>query len=149
MAVILPNVGNSAQGTALDPTGAKLVVADYSQGHGVTGLTTFVRRLLPGKDGKPLRGIDGLARCGDRYCAVYNGNAPGRLLTFKLGEAGIEHREAVPGLALPDPTQVAFDGRRLLLVADAGWEQAGRPGLARAAGAPILAIPLTGNCEAR
>ena len=32
MAVVLPGVGKSAQGTALDPTGTQLVVADYGPG---------------------------------------------------------------------------------------------------------------------
>ena len=64
MAVVLPDIGKSAQGTALAPDGKQLVISDYSQGIGITGIETFKRTLLPRQDGKPLRGIDGLTRCG-------------------------------------------------------------------------------------
>lgn len=146
MAVILPGVGKSAQGTALDASGAQLVVADYSQGIAATGITDFKRILLPRQDGKPLRGVDGLARCGDTYFAVYNGAAPGRLLTIRMRPGGIEYGELIEGLKLPDPTQVAFDGKRLLVVPDSGWTLAMK-GVARATGAPILAIPLGSDCK--
>jgi hypothetical protein len=32
----------------------------------------------------------------------------------------------VDGLTLNDPTQIAFDGKRLLIVSDSGWERIGR-----------------------
>lgn len=148
MAVVLPGVGKSAQGTALDATGTQLVVADYSQGIGLTGIDDFKRRLLPRPDGKPLGGIDGMARCGDTYFGVYNGAAPGRLLSFQVRRGGIEHDELIEGLELPDPTQVAFDGKRLLVVSDAGWEAAAK-GVERASGASIMAIPVGKDCKPR
>ena len=146
MAAILPGVGKSAQGTALDPSGRQLVVADYSQGIGVTGIATFKRQLLPRQDGKPLRGIDGLTRCGATYYGIYNGAAPGRLMSFMVEGAGINVSDL--GLQLPDPTQVAFDGKRLLIVAESGWELALK-GTQRVNGAPILAIPLGQDCKPR
>jgi len=146
MAVVLPGVGKSAQGTALDANGTQLIVADYSQGIGSTGLADFKRTLLPRQDGKPLRGIDGLARCGDTYFGIYNGAAPGSLLTIRMRPGGIEYGELIEGLKLPDPTQVAFDGKRLLVVADSGWELAGK-GTPRTSGAPIIAIPLGKDCK--
>ncbi len=144
MAVVLPGIGKSAQGTALDAGGSQLVVADYSQGIGITGLATFKRQLLPRPDGKPLRGIDGLARCGSNYYGLYNGASPGRLISFTIEGAGITVTD--PDIQLPDPTQIAFDGKRLLVVADSGWEQAMK-GVPRATGAPIVAIPLGKDCK--
>jgi len=147
MAVVLPDVGKSAQGTALDTDGKQLVIADYSQGVGITGIETFKRALLPRQDGKPLRGIDGLVRCGSTYYGVYNGAVPGRLISFTIGDGKIAIDEPVPDLKLPDPTQIAFDGKRLLIVADSGWATIDKPDFRRAAGTPILAVPLNGDCK--
>ena len=149
MAVILPGVGKSAQGTALDASGTQLVISDYSQGIGVTGIADFKRTLLPRRAEKPLlRGVDGLARCGDTYFGVYNGSAPGRLLAIKVGPEGADYTDLIEGLRLPDPTQIAFDGKRLLIVSDSGWELAGKDA-PRTIGAPIIAIPLGSDCKLR
>ena len=145
-ALVAPGVGKSGQGSALDRSGKKLIVADYSQGFASIDLATGERTLLPRQDGKPLRGVDGLTRCGDTIFGIYNGAAPGRLLTVSMRPGGIEYGELIDGLELPDPTQVAFDGKRLLVVSDSGWERAGK-GLPRTSGAPILAIPLDKDCK--
>ena len=105
-----------------------------------------VRTLLPRQDGKPLRGVDGLTRCGDTYFAIYNGASPGRLLTIRMRPGGVEYGELIDGLELSDPTQLAFDGKRLLIVADSGWELATK-GTPRTKGAAILAIPLGKDCK--
>jgi hypothetical protein len=145
MAVILPDVGKSAQGTALDASGKQLIVADYSQGIGVTGIATFKRTLLPREDGKPLRGIDGVVRCGGSYYAIYNGAPPGRLIRFTVSGDRIAFDTLIEGGVLTDPTQLATDGKRLLIVANAGWEAAAKS-LPRKEPAPILAIPLPEHC---
>ena len=146
-AVVTPGVGKSGQGLALDATGERLIVADYSQGISGIELATGVRTLLPRQDGKPLRGVDGLTRCGDTWLGIYNGAAPGALLTVRMREGGVEYGELVENLALPDPTQIAFDGKRLLVVADAGWAAAMKGETKRATGAPILTIPLGPDCK--
>ena len=147
MAVVLPGVGKSGQGTALSEDGKRLLVADYSQGIGSVDLATWTRTLLPRQDGKPLRGVDGLVRCGNRYIGIYNGAAPGRLLTFTVGQRGLVMDDLIEGLTLPDPTQIAFDGKRLLIVADSGWATLDHAGFARSEGTPIVAIPLSKNCK--
>ena len=146
-ALVAPGVGKSGQGTALDAAGKRLLVADYSQGINVIDLDSGVRTLLPRQDGKPLRGIDGLVRCGDTWLGIYNGAAPGHLLTIKMREAGIEYGELVEDMSFPDPTQIAFDGKRLLVVANAGWEAAMKGATTRAEGVPIVAIPLGPDCK--
>lgn len=146
MALVAPGVGKSGQGTALDAEGKRLIVADYSQGIGAIDLATGVRTLLPRQDGKPLRGVDGLTRCGDTWLGIYNGASPGRLLTIRMREGGIEYGELVEDLALPDPTQIAYDGNRLLIVADSGWATIDKAGFVRSQGAPIVAIPLSKVC---
>jgi hypothetical protein len=147
MAVVLPGVGKSAQGTALAPDGRQVVVSDYSQGIGIADFATFKRTLLPRLADKPLlRGVDGLARCGDTYFGIYNGSTPGRLLAIRISQDGADYSDLIEGLRLPDPTQIAFDGKRLLVVSDSGWEGAGDEA-PRASGAPILAIRLGKDCK--
>jgi DNA-binding beta-propeller fold protein YncE len=126
--VIVPGVGRSAQGTALTTDGKKLVVADYGRGVAVVDLATKVRTLLPMADGKPLRGIDGLVRVGGDYYTVHNGSSPGSLIRFRIDGATIDVAVVQRGAPLIDPTQLASDGKRLLVVADAGWPAASKAG---------------------
>lgn len=142
--LVRPGVGKSGQGTALDADGKDLLVADYSQGIGVVDLMTGSRTILLGQDGKPLRGVDGLTRCTDVYYGIYNGASPGALISIELGTDSLSFKQVVD---LPDPTQVAFDGRRLLIVADSGWATLDNPGFVRTVGAPIVAIPLGEDCK--
>lgn len=145
-AVVIPGVGKSAQGTALDASGERLIVADYSQGIAAIDRKTGVRTLLPHQEGRPLRGVDGLVRCGETYIAIHNGEAPGHVLTIRMRPGGVEYGELIEGFTMPDPTQIAFDGKRLLIVANAGWEAAAKGPGTRTDGAPIVAIPLGEDC---
>ena len=146
-AVIAPGIGKSAQGTALDESGAKLVVADYSQGIGIVDLASGTRKLLPRQDGKPLRGVDGMVRCGSTYFAVYNGSSPGTLLSIGLTDSGLGFGQPLGDVTLPDPTQIALDGNRLLIVADSGWATMDKPGFVRTQGASIVEVPLSQGCQ--
>jgi sugar lactone lactonase YvrE len=145
--VVAPGVGKSAQGTALDTDGKTLLVADYSEGLAAVDLASGSRKLVRGQDGKSLRGIDGLARCGASYFGIYNGSTPGRLLWFQLNGEGAEYSDLISGLRLPDPTQIAFDGKRLLIVADSGWASVDKPDVPRTSGATIVAVPLSADCQ--
>ena len=146
-AVVPPGVGKSAQGSTIDVTGARLVVADYSQGIGVINLKTGTRTLLKQADGKPVRGIDGLTRCGSIYYGIYNGGAlPPSLVRFTLTGDRISLERPIQGAPLTDPTQLAIDGEMMVLVGDAGWEGAGK-GTARTGPAPILAYDPPESCE--
>lgn len=145
--IIRAGVAKSAQGSALDAAGERLIVADYSHGIATVDRKSGARTLLLRQDGKPLRGIDGLVRCGSVFAGVYNGSAPGSLVTIAIQPEGLEHAELIEGLQLPDPTQIAFDGNRLLVIADAGWGAAAKAGGTRSEGAPILAIPVDADCK--
>jgi hypothetical protein len=147
MAVVLPGVGKSGQGTALSQDGKRLLVADYSQGIGSVDLATWTRTLLPRQDGKPLRGVDGLVRCGSTYYGIYNGAAPGLLVSITLTGNGLKFDQPLGEVTLPDPTQIAYDGKRLLIVADSGWATLDKAGFVRTQGAPIIAIPLSKDCK--
>ena len=145
MALVAPGVGKSGQGSAHDPANSRVIVADYSQGIVAIDLPTGARTLLLRDNGRPLRGIDGLVRCGDTFLGIYNGQPPGRLVAFTIAGDKIAAREPIEGFALPDPTQLAIDGNRLLVVANSGWEGAIK-GTARTEGASIVAVPLESVC---
>ena len=146
-AVNRPGDGKSAQGIALTPSGTELIVADYERGIGRIDLKTAATTWLPRQDGKPSVGIDGLVRCGDSYLGVYNGGAaPARIWRIRMRPGGIQRDELVAGLTLTDPTQIAFDGKRLLIVSDSGWDRIAKGETARRTGAHILALPMGRNC---
>ena len=142
--VVKPGVGKSGQGMALDEEGKRLLVADYSQGVASIDLDSGVRTILMRPDGKPLRGIDGLVRCGTNYYGLYNGAAPGALVAIRPTTTGLAFEQLA---AFPDPTQIASDGKRLLIVADSGWATLGKPDFKRVEGAPIVAVPLSEDCR--
>jgi hypothetical protein len=112
-------------------------------------LATFRTTLLPRQDGKPLRGVDGLVRCRSTYFGIYNGAAPGMLVSITRTDQGIRFDQPLGAVTLPDPTQVAYDGKRLLIVADSGWASIDKADFVRVAGAPIIAVPLSADCQPR
>lgn len=138
--VVAPGVGKSAQGSALTPDGKALIVADYSQGITRIDLASGERTLIL-LDGKPLRGVDGLARAGDWYVGVQNGGAVGRLLAFRVVGDALQLKVLGEGWALSDPTQLAVTGNAILVVADSGWATVDQPG-PRDAPATIVRFPL-------
>jgi sugar lactone lactonase YvrE len=124
--VIAPGVGKSGQGTALTADGKRLLVADYSQGVGLVDMISGKRTILPRSNGKQLRG-----------------SSPGALLAITPSATGLTFEQLA---GLPDPTQLAYDGKRLLIVADSGWATLDKPGFVRTAGATVIALPLTEDC---
>ncbi|HXH00486.1 MAG TPA: hypothetical protein VNI79_08775 [Sphingomicrobium sp.] len=145
---LAPGIGKSAQGSVLDAAGRRLILADYSRGVASIDLATGKRTLLPQADGSPLRGIDGIARCNDRYFTVFNAQPPGRLIAFTIKDERIVTQDIVSGPPLLDPTQLATDGKRLLIVANAGWEAASKPNSPPRQPAPIMALALSEHCKA-
>jgi hypothetical protein len=139
--------GKSAQGTALAPEGTSVIVADYSRGIGRVDLKTAATTWLLFPDGKALRGVDGLVRCGERYFGIYNGSAPGRVLSITVSATTIEAHEIPPGVQVADPTQITFDSKRLLVVSNSGWQAAGKAAAAARSGARIVEIPLPNGCN--
>ena len=47
---------------------------------------------------------------------------------------------------LSDPTQIAYDGKQLLIVSGSGWADIEKEPT-RTSGATILAVPLTADCR--
>jgi hypothetical protein len=145
-AIVQPGVGKSAQGSALDLDGRTLIVADYSKGIAAIDLVDGTRTLLPRAEDKPLRGIDGLVRCGNTYYGLYNGSAPGTLVAIQREGSTITVSQPLGAVTLPDPTQLALSGQRLLLIGDSGWATIDKRDFKRTQGTPIYAIDLPGDC---
>ena len=145
-AIVQPGVGKSAQGSALDLDGRTLVVADYSQGISAIDLVDGTRTLLPRSGEKPLRGIDGLVRCGNTFYGLYNGASPGTLVAIQREGNSITVSQPLGTTPLPDPTQLALAGQRLFIVSDSGWATIDKKDFKRTQGAPIYAIDLPGDC---
>lgn len=145
--VVATGVGKSAQGSAIDPSGKTLIVADYSQGIAAVDLATGARTILKQANDRPVRGIDGLARCGSVYYGVYNGGAlPPGLVRFTVDGDRIALERPVEGGSLVDPTQLALDGEMMAMVGNAGWEGAGK-GVPRTGPTPILAYDPPESCK--
>lgn len=144
--IVSPGTGKSAQGSAYDKANNRLIVADYSQGITAIDLATNARTLLLRDNGRPLRGVDGLVKCGKDFLAIYNGQAPGAFVAFSIAGDKLTLREPAEGYATVDPTQVASDGKRIYIVPNAGWEAAMKGETSRAEGAPIHAFPVAAVC---
>lgn len=138
--VVAPGVGRSAQGSALSPDGKSLIVADYSLGIARIDLTSGKRTLIL-LDGKPLRGMDGLARAGDWYVGVQNGGSVGRLLAFRIVDGALDLKILSEGGLLTDPTQLTVTKDAILVVADSGWATIAKPE-PRTVPATIVRFPL-------
>ena len=67
--------------------------------------------------------------------------------SLRLHDLALNFEEPLPDLKLPDPTQVAYDGEQLLIVADSGWASVDKPNAPRASGASIVAVPLSSDCR--
>jgi len=139
--------GRSAQGTAMSAEGTSVIVADYARGIGridlKTGATSWLRR----RDGSVQSGVDGLVRCGEHYFAVQNSSPPGRVLSMAVHPDSIDVHDIPLGSQLKDPTQIAFDGKSLLVVSGSGWEHIGKPEARNRGGARIVEIPLPHGCN--
>jgi DNA-binding beta-propeller fold protein YncE len=146
--VIRPGIGKSGQGMALSDDGKQLLVADYSHGVGVVDVISGKRTILPRSNGKPLHGIDGVVRCGTTYYGIYNGENPGTLVAMepRTGQLTVNQPLGEDG-TLNDPTQLAYDGKRLLIVEESGWATLEKAPGPRSTGARILAIPLGADCK--
>jgi hypothetical protein len=140
VAVVAPGTGKSAQGSALSADGKVLIVADYSQGITRIDLASGKRELVL-LDGKPVRGVDGLARAGDWYVGVQNGGSVGRLLAFRIVDGALDLKVLAEGGPLADPTQLLVTKDAILVVADSGWATIDTSSVRRAP-ATIVRFPL-------
>lgn len=130
----------SPQGMAVSADGRWLVFADYSsglhridlsEGYAARDFTTVPSTPLPGPEGAELRGIDGLARYGDRIIAIQNGTRAHRVLRLTLNAdwSAITAREPLlEGPPLEEPTTGFVEGDTLIFVSRSQWTDFGPDG---------------------
>lgn len=130
----------SPQGMAVSADGRWLVFADYSsglhridlsEGYAARDFTTAPSTPLPGPEGAELRGIDGLARHGDRIIAIQNGTRTHRVLRLTLNAdwSAVTARDAVvEGPPLEEPTTGFVEGDALIFVSRSQWTDFGPDG---------------------
>ena len=138
--VLVPvGVGRSAQGSVR--VGEQLFVADYRYGIARIDLATKARTLLPSPDGTPLDGVDGLTRAGGWFVGVRNGAKTPSIVAFKTDDSHVGKVQLLArGGVMKDPTQIVVAGDHLLLVGEAGWDDAAI-GSARSGPTQILSLP--------
>jgi hypothetical protein len=144
--LVRPGVGKSAQGSALDLDGRTLIVADYGRGFAAVDLVDGTRTSLPAEGGEHQLGVDGVARCGETFYAIWNSTDPGALLAVHREGDMITVDKPLGDLDLPDPTQLALSGQRLLIVTNSGWATLPLKDFVRTTGATIYAVDLPGDC---
>lgn len=138
--VTLPATG-SPQGMAVSPDGRWLIFADYRSGlhridisggrYAPVTLTPETLRPIATPEGVELRGIDGLARIGDRIVAIQNGTQTPRVLYLTLDAdwgAVTASTPLIEGEPLNDPTTGFIDKNTLVFVSRSQWPDFGRDG---------------------
>lgn len=136
----LPESG-SPQGMVVSPDGRWLVFSDYGSGlHRIEiaggryerrDFTAETFTPLPGPEGAELRGIDGLARNGDRIVAIQNGTRTQRVLSLTMTPdwSAVTAREAlVEGAPLSEPTTGFVEDDSLVFVSRSQWTDFGPDG---------------------
>ncbi len=134
----------SAQGLALTPDEASLLVADYSRGIVRVDIRRRAAALLPAPDTVATLGIDGLYYLDGTLVGIQNGVTPHRVVRYRLSPSGdrIEEVEVLER-AHPrhdEPTLGVLVGRDLYYVANSQYERFGQDG--RVADPERLARPV-------
>lgn len=118
---------HSPQGLAFSPDGAKLAVADYSNGIHVIDRASKTHTVLPMPPRTTLHGIDALVRHGRDLIAVQNGVDPQRVVVVRMNPdwTAIEGTEVVAA-NLPDmsePTLATSVDGDLLVIGNGQWSR--------------------------
>jgi hypothetical protein len=139
--IVADGQGESAQSTVSLPDG-RIVTSDYSQGIGVIDPVTGKLTRALKAEGQPIRGIDGMVTANGRIFAIYNGQEPGALVEITFDGATVAYRSLFSdGGPIHDATQLAVQGRDLLVIVGSGWAGIDNPAR-RATGAKVLRVPI-------
>lgn len=142
--IVAANQGKSAQSSIRLPDG-RIVTSDYSQGIGVIDPASGKLTRPLKANGLPIRGIDGMVVADGRIFAIYNGQEPGALIEIELGRKDIAFRPLFGGGGpIHDTTQLAVDGKHLLVIVGSGWATIDKP-TRGGEGAKVLRIPIPGR----
>jgi sugar lactone lactonase YvrE len=121
----------SPQGLVVSDDGRWLIFSNYGTGlHRVVVSTGAIQSVqLP--EGRTIRGLDGLARDGNRIIAVHNGSPPGRVLALTLSPDWTQVRTIetlFDGTPLSEPTTGFVSGDSFVFMARSQWSDFGQDG---------------------
>lgn len=139
--VVAADQGKSAQSSVRLPDG-RIVTSDYSRGVGVIDPATGTLTRPVKANSQPIRGIDGMVVADGRIFAVYNGQEPGALIEIDVSGPTIAFKSLFgEGGPIHDATQLAVDGKDLLVIVGSGWASIDKPARGPT-GAQVLRVPI-------
>ena len=122
----------SPQGLIVSDDGRWLIFSNYSTGLHRVVISTGAMQAVRMPDGGSVRGLDGLARDGNRIIAIYNGSPPGRIgaLTLSPDWTTVTAFEMLfDGAPLSEPTTGFVSGDSFVFIARSQWSDFGQDGV--------------------
>ncbi|WP_029086976.1 hypothetical protein [Brevundimonas aveniformis] len=139
----------SPQGLVVSDDGNWLIFSNYGTGLHRVVISTGAMQPVRMPDNGSVRGLDGLARHGNRLVAIHNGAPPGSVLSLTLSPDWTEVREGellIRGDPLMEPTTGFVSGNAFVFIARSQWSdfgQDGQPSSATPDPAIVASIQLT------
>ena len=121
----------SPQGLVVSDDGRWLIFANYGTGLHRVVVSTGAMQQVRVPEGVEVRGLDGLARRGNRIIAVQNGTQTPRILALTLSPdwTSVVVREALfEGAPLSEPTTGFISGDNFVFMARSQWTDFGQDG---------------------
>lgn len=123
----------SPQGLVVSDDGRWLIFSNYATGLVRVVVSTGAMQAVRVPDGTVVRGLDGLARQGNRIIAINNGASPGRVeaLTLSPDWTTITGTQILyDGTPLSEPTTGFVSGDSFVFIARSQWSDFGQDGAA-------------------
>lgn len=121
----------SPQGLVVSDDGRWLIFSNYGTGLHRVVIDTGAIQNVQMPEGRTIRGLDGLARDGNRIIAIHNGSPPGRILALTLSPDWTQVRTLetlFDGAPLSEPTTGFVSGDSFVFIARSQWSDYGQDG---------------------
>ena len=122
----------SPQGLVVSDDGRWLIFSNYGTGLHRVVVETGAMQAVRMPEGGTIRGLDGLARDGNRIIAIHNGSPPGRVLALRLTPdwtAVSDISMLFDGAPLSEPTTGFVSGDSFVFIARSQWSDFGQDGV--------------------
>lgn len=122
----------SPQGLIVSDDGRWLIFSNYGTGLQRVVVSTGAMQAVRMPEGRGIRGLDGLARDGNRIIAIHNGSPPGRVVALTLAPdwtAVTAFEMLFDGAPLSEPTNGFISGDSFIFVARSQWSDFGQDGV--------------------
>lgn len=122
----------SPQGLVVSEDGHWLIFSNYGTGLHRVVISTGAMQTVQLPEGRSIRGLDGLARDGNRIIAIHNGSPPGRVAALTLSPdwtAVTAFEMLFDGAPLSEPTTGFVSGDSFVFIARSQWSDFGQDGV--------------------